>query len=181
MQETDDKAPSAASRSLGSWVQHAFDIMAALTAFIMMVHVAGSFLARYLFSYPLYATLAIVANYYMVILVFVGLVWAVRGDLIGMTLVVSQLRAGVRRWFAVAAYLITAGYVGVLAFATTVRAISATKDGEMVDTGLALLSTWQSRWIVAVCLILVTLFQLERAFTRARVDPAQSQHDRQHR
>lgn len=139
---------------------------AAAAALLMMVHTTAYFISRYAFSYPLPATLEVVAIYYMVVLVFAALAALAKSErgFISMTMVVDWLprraRASLRR----VSDGVTALYVGTLAVAAFQKAMWATENREVLETAYAVFPVWPSRWIVCVGLLVVTVLVVMRLF-----------------
>src|SRR5690606_27637913 len=111
-------------------------------------------------------TTEIVAVYYMVAVAYLPWAWVARNDgHIKVELFMNFLPTGVVWWIEIFVKTITALYVGLFAWRTSVRAMQQTELGEVWLAGTQYIPVWQSRWILPIAGSLMCLYLVLRIVT----------------
>lgn len=141
--------------------------------FVMMLHVVGDVIGRYVFNNPITGTLEIVSNYYMIAIVFLPLALVQRRN--------SHIKVEVfTNWFStpviaavdVFATAIAITYVGLMAWFVTLEAIEHTAIREKIVVGVSLVPVWPARWFVPVGTIVFLLSLVLSLFLHIRAAQA---------
>lgn len=135
-------------------------------AFMMMAHVTADVAGRTVLNRPIDGTTEIVAVYYMVAVAYLPWAWVARNDgHIKVELFMNFLPTGVVWWIEIFVKTITALYVGLFAWRTSVRAMQQTELGEVWLAGTQYIPVWQSRWILPIAGSLMCLYLVLRIVT----------------
>lgn len=147
-------------------------LLGALCVVLMMLHVTADVVGRYLFNAPLPGTIVVVANYYMIIIVFLAIGVAEReGAHISVDVLTDLLPKGPRAILQVFATLLTIGVTTVLMISGWSEAVKKTKMVATKEQGSQLFEIWQSYWFVplgAALMIAVATYHLVIMLTGAR-------------
>ena len=145
-------------------LSHGLAVVGGCAVLVMMLHVSADVLSKYLLNRPIVGTLEIVSHYYMVAAIFLPLAAIERGR--GHIFVeLFTIRLGRQTTFALDAFasLLSALFVGAIAWMSTIEAIRRTKSGEMVDAVYYQIIVWPTRWMVPVGTALFALVCLHNA------------------
>ena len=154
------------------WLSSAAMWVAIVVGTLMMLHVTADVFARNFLSAPLFGTIEIVSNYYMVAMSYLPLAWIVKNEghiFVELFTRNMSARALLRldTWVAV----ITLVYVAIVTWKTLESAIEQTQIREQTESALGFISIWQSRWFVVIgfgCFALQLLAQIILGFARMR-------------
>ena len=119
--------------------------------FVMITHVTLDVLSRYLLNHPLAGTAEVVANYYMVAIVFLPIAALELRDRHFSADVFPDLASSrTRRGLAILACLLSAGITAILAWRSWLIAVEKTADAEFLQAAQSLLPIWPARWFLVV-------------------------------
>lgn len=134
--------------------------LAGLAVALMMFHVMADVVGKYVFHYPVPSTAEVVANYYMIAVVFLSLAWVeAKGSAIAVDLIYDMVRSPIQRAMRKIGEIATlAFYLGLGWFSWDV-AMRAWKTNETVD-GLWRVTVWPAKFmlplgIAVACLVLI--------------------------
>ncbi len=134
-----------------SMLAKASSLIGALCVIAMMLHVTADVAGRYLFNAPLPGTIVVVANYYMIFLVFVALgVAEEKRAHISVEFVTDMMPARVQTGFSVFSGVLTVAVIGVLMIAGYSEAVKKTNIGATMEQGSQMIEVWQSYWAIPV-------------------------------
>lgn len=95
-----------------------------------------------------------VAESALVTSVFLGLAWtSMQGGHVAVSIVTDRLKPALARWVAVVVWLLNAGLLAWLTYASVARALQATSRNE-TRFGLVQWPVWPLRWVIAIGLAL---------------------------
>ncbi len=145
---------------------------AVITGFLMMVHVAIDVIARNLFNAPLFGTIEIGSNYYMVAISYLPLAWIIKneGHIIVELFTRKMSKAAVFKLDTYVA-IVTFVYVSVIAFMGFENAIEQTEIFEQAESAWGFIAVWPARWLVVIgfgCFAIQALIQIFVAFVRMK-------------
>ncbi|MDD7972178.1 TRAP transporter small permease subunit [Roseinatronobacter alkalisoli] len=127
--------------------------------------VADVFMSRF-FRSPIIGTHDIVTTYYMVSLFFLPLAYAEsRGAHIKADLFFTPLPFAVRWCVSMVTYLSLSGFLSVLTWQMTLRAIRQTNIGDMRLIGDFYLLLWPSRWLAVLGIAAFTIIAVIRTLS----------------
>lgn len=126
-------------------------LLAAFLIFMMMLHVVLDVICKYFLNQPIVGTLEIVANYYMVAIVFLPLAVVQRQNghvkvEVFTTALPKQLIAA----FDVFAMILTLIYVSLMTWFVLAEAIDQTAIREKLQVGIKLMPVWPARWLAPI-------------------------------
>ncbi|MBB3994840.1 TRAP-type C4-dicarboxylate transport system permease small subunit [Sulfitobacter undariae] len=146
-----------------SMLAKASSLIGTLCVIAMMLHVTADVAGRYLFNAPLPGTIVVVANYYMIILVFLAIgVAEEKKAHISVEFVADMMPQRVQNGFSVFSSLFTVGVIGVLMVAGYSAAEKKTKIGATLEQGSQMIEVWQSYWAIPVGAALMALIAAYR-------------------
>ncbi len=126
------------------------DFLSSLATTLMMLHILLGVIMRVVFHIPLLGTNAIVAYFYMTILVFLGVfVVSSRNEQIRADVIANLLPKPVRRVTDSMAEIITLLFLGALAWGLADAALQKTRIHAQVDAVFGYISVWPLYWITA--------------------------------
>lgn len=132
-----------------SWLSGFASVIGTICIILMMLHVTADVTMRFLFNMPLPGTITIVAHYYMIVVVFIGLGVAERQSAhISVEVVTDLLPKAAQGVIAVLAGLVTAGAFGLLMVRGWKEAMSKTAIGASIEQGSDMIPVWQSYWVL---------------------------------
>ena len=136
---------------------------ACLFTVLMMLHVTLDVFLRVAFNSPLTGTFELVANYYMVAVMFLPLSYVSRteGQIVVELFTRGFSEGTLLRWDVVV-NIITAIYVGTFAFYTGLMAIEQTETGEIMEMGDDFLAVWPARWLLPIAFGMMAIYLLVR-------------------
>ena len=136
---------------------------------VMMLHIVADVLSKWLFNYPIVGTLEIVANYYMVALIFFPLAYVQRaGGHIIVEIFTQSLAKRVILVFDAAIGLFMFAYTILFVWRTGVEAIHRTEELEYLQgTGL-FITIWPVRWFLPLGFGVMGLIALRQVFASVR-------------
>lgn len=147
-------------------------LIGAICVALMMLHVTADVAGRYLFGSPLPGTIAMVSNYYMVILTFIALgVAAEKRAHISVEVFSDLLPPRARKVLVVFAELVTGAVIIALMIGGWSEAMKKTAGGATIEQGSQMLQVWQSYWLVplgAGLMALITLYRIVTLITGTR-------------
>jgi C4-dicarboxylate transporter DctM subunit len=148
-------------------------VVAGVVVAVLGLHVIVDASSRTLFNSPLPGTIDLVANWWMVIVVFLGLAFTqMRNEHIRVTLLSDALSPKARRIVTVSMLLIGAATFLGMAYYSVLEAIYATQSGELAAGALGV-PVWPLRWVVVVGF--VTLAAQLVVSTRKSFDPVEDE------
>ncbi len=134
---------------------------------LMTFHVTADVLFKVAFNYPIVGTLELVTYVYMVACIFLPLAHVQAGrSLIMVELFTQNLSPANLRRLETLGALLTALYLGLIAWWGGVQALGKTRIGETVDATYFELPIWPMRWLLVVSCALAALIALLQAFDR---------------
>ncbi|MEM1313095.1 MAG: TRAP transporter small permease [Pseudomonadota bacterium] len=131
---------------------------------LMVLHVTADVLGRYLFNTPLPGTIVIVANYYMILLVFlsIGIAQEKQAHIsveFFSDMLPDRAQPGIR-WIGTA---LTVPVMGVLMIGGWTEAVKKTNTGATMEQGSQMIEIWQSYWAIPIGAGLMTVIALYKA------------------
>ncbi|WP_339764472.1 TRAP transporter small permease [uncultured Hoeflea sp.] len=155
-------------------IRHIAMLLAALaliSLFLMMLQTVVDVLADNLFGRPIPGNLEIISVYHMVLVVFLPLAFVEqKHENISVDLVYRSLPDGPRRWILVMGYLVTAAFLGLLAWQTWADAVRAYQLKEMM-MGAVYVTIWPAKLALPIGFSAAILMVLANAY-QAATDPA---------
>ncbi|MGR3321200.1 MAG: TRAP transporter small permease [Sagittula sp.] len=147
-------------------------VLGAAAVFLMMAHVALDVAGKVLFAKPLPATLAMVSNYYMVVVAFLPLAVAERRDAhIAVEVLTDRFPATVQRVLRGFGTLFSAAVFALLARQAFVEAASKHEVGAfMLEKDVKVL-IWPSHYLMAAGCSLMVIALLARIAGAFRTGP----------
>ena len=146
-----------------SFLAKSSSLIGAICVVLMMLHVTADVAGRYLFNAPVPGTIVVVANYYMVILVFIALgVAEEKRAHISVELFTDLMPQRAQNGFSVFASLLTVAVVLVLMIGGWTEAVKKTNTGTTMEQGSSMIEVWQSYWMVPLGAALMALIALYR-------------------
>lgn len=136
--------------------------VAGLLMALMMMQVTLDVVLRTAISRPIPGTLEIVANYYMVALIFLplGLVTYGREHIV-VELFTRGLSPRALASLTLFGNLLAVAYSGAIAYFGALEAIDMTRIGESWSAGVGEITIWPARWLVPVgCSVMASYFLL---------------------
>ncbi|MGV8989412.1 MAG: TRAP transporter small permease subunit [Cypionkella sp.] len=144
-------------------------LLAGLSVALMMFHVMADVIGKYFFHYPVPSTAEVVANYYMIAVVFLSLAWVeAKGSAISVDLVydgVSPGKQSVMRKVGEVATLLF--YLGLGWFSWGV-AMRAWHDNETVD-GLWRVTVWPAKFMLPLGIGIACAVLIVRIFAEKKI------------
>ncbi|WP_265502562.1 TRAP transporter small permease subunit [Paracoccus beibuensis] len=151
------------------WLTHGLALLAGLSVALMMFHVMADVIGKYLFHYPVPSTAEVVANYYMIAVVFLSLAWVeARGSAITVDLVYDATGAGAKRAMRKLGECATLVFYGGLGWFSWDVAVRAWESNETVD-GLWRVTVWPAKFMLPVGIGLACLILIVRIFSEQSV------------
>ena len=139
--------------------EQALTLVATAAAFVMMLLTTADAGGRYLFNRPILVAYEVTTNYLMVAAVFLAMPYAYRqGANIRVTFLVERLGRGPRLVIDHLVQLLSAGYCGVLVYATFLQARLMYTTGTLFTT--VEWPMWPGHAAVSLALSLTALFML---------------------
>ena len=133
---------------------------------LMMLHIVIDVLATWLFNYPILGTLEVVANYYMVAVIFFPLAFVqLNKNHISADFLASAFGIRGRRWMDAIICLVIAAYCGLFAWRTAVVALESTEKHEFVDATGYLITIWPARWVLPLGFAAMAIVALVQSFS----------------
>lgn len=153
--------------AFGRWLFHgtnAAGLLAGMAVAVMMVHVAADVIGRYVLGTPLPATIAIVSQYYMVIIVFLPLALPERNNgHIAVDVLTTRLPGATQRHLGALAQIFSAAVYGALAYATWSEALTKLADrARVIESGVAI-PIWPAYFALPAGCLLMALVLIYRA------------------
>ena len=126
-------------------------MIGAICIVLMMLHVTADVAGRYLFNAPVPGTIVTVANYYMVILVFIafGVAEEKRAH-ISVEFLTDLMPAGLQKTFMILSGVLTVWVISVLMIGGYTEAVKKTNIGATMEQGSRMIEVWQSYWLVPI-------------------------------
>ncbi|MEC7257221.1 MAG: TRAP transporter small permease [Pseudomonadota bacterium] len=155
-----------------SYLIKAASFAGAICVVLMMLHVTADVVGRYLFNAPLPGTIVVVANYYMIIVVFlaIGAAEEQRAH-ISVDVLTDLMPERPRNLLSIFASVLTVAVVTVLMISGYTEATKKTAMVATKEQGSQLFEVWQSYWFVplgAALMIAVAVYQILIMITGAR-------------
>lgn len=152
------------------WISSAAMWVAIVVGTLMMLHVTADVFARNVLNAPLFGTIEIVSNYYMVAVSYLPLAWIVKHEgHIFVELFTRNLSPRTLLRLDTYVAVITVVYVSIITWKTLESAIEQTQIREQTESALGFISIWQSRWFVVIgfgCFALQLIAQVILGFAR---------------
>lgn len=143
--------------------------LAGLAVALMMFHVMADVTAKYVLHYPVPSTAEVVANYYMIAVVFLSLAWVeAKGSAISVDLVYDAVRPRGQR------IMRKLGEVGTLLFYLGLGwfswgvAMRAWKTNETVD-GLWRVTVWPAKFMLPIGIAVACMVLILRIFSEPKL------------
>jgi TRAP-type C4-dicarboxylate transport system permease small subunit len=132
-----------------SFLAKSASLIGAICVVLMMLHVTADVIGRYVFNAPLPGTIVMVANYYMIIVVFIAIgVAEERRAHISVEFLTDLMPEPVRNGLSGFSGLLTVAVVGVLMVGGWTEAMKKTNAGATMEQGSRMIEVWQSYWLV---------------------------------
>jgi TRAP-type C4-dicarboxylate transport system permease small subunit len=149
-----------------SFLSQSASLIGALCILLMMLHVTADVAGRYLFNSPVPGTIVTVANYYMVIIVFIAIgVAEEKRAHISVEFLTDLMPAGVQKAFALLAGVLTVWVATILMIGGYGEAMKKTISGAKMEQGSRMVEVWQSYWLVPIGAGLMALIAAYRIVT----------------
>lgn len=149
-----------------SFLAKSSSLIGAICVILMMLHVTADVVGRYVFNAPLPGTIVMVANYYMIVLVFIALgVAEEKRSHISVEFLTDLMPQRVQTGFSVFASALTVGVVVVLMISGWTEAVKKTNIGATMEQGSQRIEIWQSYWMVPLGAALMALIAAYRVIT----------------
>ncbi|WP_110598329.1 TRAP transporter small permease subunit [Salinicola lusitanus] len=159
-------------------IRHLANLLAALalvSLFLMMLQTVVDVLASNLSGRPIPGNLEIISVYHMVLVVFLPLAFVEKkNEHISVDLVYQMLPSRLQRWVLVAGYLVTATFLGLLAWQTWADAMRSYQLNEMM-MGAVYVTIWPAKLALPVgfsAMLLMVLANAYQAATEPDFDPS---------
>jgi len=147
-------------------------LVGTLCVIAMMLHVTADVVGRYFFNTPLPGTIVIVANYYMIFLVFIAIgVAEEKRAHISVEFITDLLPEKVQSVFSIFSGILTVVVITILMIAGYGEAVKKTNIGASMEQGSQLVAIWQSYWAIpvgAALMALVAAYRVIATLTGAR-------------
>lgn len=141
--------------------------LGAICVVLMMLHVTGDVVGRYLFNAPLPGTTVIVAHYYMIVLVFIAIgVAEEKRSHISVDVLTDLMPERPRNVLSVLSGMLTVAVIVILAIAGWSEAMKKTKMGATMEQGSQMIDIWQSYWLLPIGAALMALIAGYRVITQ---------------
>lgn len=138
----------------------------------MMLHVCLDIFLREVLGIVVPGTLEAVSFFYMVACICLAFpVMQLAGEQVVVEVFLQTLSKAAQRPFELLGAVLTAAYVGFLAYAAVVGALSATENGEMQLVGDMDLIVWPSRWVSVAGLTIMVVIVLWQIWALAIREP----------
>lgn len=149
-----------------SFLTKSFSMIGALCVVLMVLHVTADVVGRYLFNSPLTGTIVIVANYYMILLVFlsIGIAEEKRAH-ISVEFFTDLLPQRAQPGISLFGSLLTIPVMGVVMIGGFNEAMKKTNTGATMEQGSSMIEVWQSYWAIPIGAGLMALVALYRVLT----------------
>lgn len=139
---------------------------------LMMLHVTADVIGRYFFNAPLAGTIVVVANYYMIVLVFISIgVAEEKKAHISVEFVTDLMPRKVQSGFSVFSNILTVAVITVLMIAGYTEAVKKTNIGATLVEGSQMIEVWQSYWAIpagAALMVLIAAYRIVVTVTGQR-------------
>jgi TRAP-type C4-dicarboxylate transport system permease small subunit len=146
-----------------SFLCRSASLIGAICVVLMMLHVTADVLGRYLFNSPLPGTIVVVANYYMVIVVFIAIgVAEEKRSHISVEFLTDLMPQRPRTILSVLASALTVAVMVVLMISGWSEAVKKTRGGATMEQGSQMIEIWQSYWLIPVGAALMALIAAYR-------------------
>lgn len=150
-------------------------VIAGVAATLMMLHILIGVILRVVFGVSLLGTIAIVSDFYMVIMVFLGVfVVSFQQEQIQVDVLVEQFPSSLRRITDTIAELVTLAFLTIFTIGLGSSALQKTMIHERVDAVFTYLTVWPLRWVAMIGLALaalVSLWHFSRLLINGRLPP----------
>lgn len=141
-------------------------LVGTICVILMMLHVTADVIGRYFFNAPLPGTIVVVANYYMIVLVFIAIgVAEEKRAHISVEFVTDLMPEKVQAGFSVFSGILTVIVITILMIAGYGEAVKKTNIGASMEQGSQLIQIWQSYWAIPVGAGLMALIAAYRVIT----------------
>ncbi len=141
-------------------------LIGTICVILMMLHVTADVVGRYFFNAPLPGTIVVVANYYMIVLVFIAIgVAEEKRAHISVEFVTDLMPERVQTGFSVFSGVMTVAVITVLMIAGYTEATKKTDIGATMEQGSQMIEIWQSYWAIPVGAGLMVLIAAYRVIT----------------
>lgn len=129
-------------------ISNLFEYAAAIVVLLMMLHITLDVTAKYVFNHPLPGTLPVVANYYMVAVVFLPVAFVeIKKESIAVDLFYQWFPTWLKHFATVFGTVCSITFFSILAYQSYHNAMRAFANGEFVDSTY-LVITWPSRFLL---------------------------------
>jgi len=131
--------------------------------FLMMIHVTVDVTGRTVFNHPFAGTTEIVSGWYMVAVAYLPWAYIARNDgHITVDLLSRLISPRATEISDMLIKLLTAAWVGLFAYQTSIRAIQQTRAGEVWEAAGGFILIWPSRWLLPIAGGLMALYLVLR-------------------
>ncbi|MEM6742792.1 MAG: TRAP transporter small permease [Pseudomonadota bacterium] len=149
-----------------SFLTKSSSMIGALCVVLMVLHVTADVVGRYLFNAPLPGTIVVVANYYMILLVFLSIGIAEEKKAhISVEFFTDLLPTRAQPGVSLFGSLLTIPVIGVMMIGGFDEATKKTDTGATMEQGSQMIEIWQSYWAVPVGAALMAAVALYRVLT----------------
>jgi len=149
-----------------SFLAKSASLIGAICVVLMMLHVTADVAGRYLFNAPVPGTTVVVANYYMVILVFIAIgVAEEKRAHISVEFFTDMMPERAQGVLSALSGILTVGVIAVLMIGGWSEAMKKTNTGATMEQGSSMIEVWQSYWLVPVGAGLMAAIALYRVAT----------------
>lgn len=143
-------------------------VVAAAIVMLMVVHIIMDVAGKYVFNAPVPGTLDLVANYYMVAVVFLPIAYCeLRGRSIAVDLFYQWFPRPLKYLSRVFGAVASLAFFSMLAYQSSLDAVASFAKGEFVD-GTFLVVIWPGRFLLPASFWLAVLVLVFRLFEEIR-------------
>jgi TRAP-type C4-dicarboxylate transport system permease small subunit len=126
-------------------------VLGTVCVVLMMLHVTADVAGRYLFNAPLPGTIVVVANYYMILLVFLAIgVAEEKKAHISVEFLTDMMPERAQSVFSIFSGILTVGVISLLVVAGYSEAMKKTNTGATMEQGSSMIEIWQSYWAIPI-------------------------------
>ena len=139
-----------------TWAAKASFFVGSVAMILMMFHIGGEVIARSFFATGLPGTLAVVSEWYMIIIVYMPLaLLMLRDEHISVDLFTHRLAAKTQHWLRVVTGFFALVFLYYWAESSLDLALKKTKRLSFLDSGLLQVPTWPVYWLCFIAVVLL--------------------------
>ena len=146
-----------------AWTIKLTSVVGLIAVGLMMTHITIDVIGKFIFNTPIPATIALVSNYYMVVVAFLAMAFAeTRNGHITVEVLTELFPMRVQRHLYSWSYLISATVYGLLTYRSWGEAVRAQAAGTFIMEQSTKLLTWPSYYLLPIGAGLMTVVVIYR-------------------